>query len=148
GPHRRGYAPNERPVRARASPSTNRLPTAQRNPGSAGRTRLPGWFRHGGAEGISLRADHVAPRNGHAGGWDGHAGGWDGHAGGWDDHAGGWDGRSAPGAAGCGSVAGRWSLAADISGFGVVYGPGATRPVPIASVAKVMTAYVVLHDHP
>jgi serine-type D-Ala-D-Ala carboxypeptidase (penicillin-binding protein 5/6) len=38
--------------------------------------------------------------------------------------------------------------AADISGFGVVYGPGATRPVPIASVAKVMTAYVVLHDHP
>jgi D-alanyl-D-alanine carboxypeptidase (penicillin-binding protein 5/6) len=38
--------------------------------------------------------------------------------------------------------------AADISGFGVVYGPGSTRPVPIASVAKVMTAYVVLHDHP
>jgi D-alanyl-D-alanine carboxypeptidase (penicillin-binding protein 5/6) len=37
--------------------------------------------------------------------------------------------------------------AADISGFGVVAGPGATRPVPIASVAKVMTAYVVLHDH-
>jgi serine-type D-Ala-D-Ala carboxypeptidase (penicillin-binding protein 5/6) len=27
-------------------------------------------------------------------------------------------------------------------------GPGADRPVPIASVAKVMTAYVVLHDHP
>src|SRR3984957_15342170 len=38
--------------------------------------------------------------------------------------------------------------AADLSGFGVVAGPGATRPVPIASVAKVMTAYVVLHDHP
>jgi len=38
--------------------------------------------------------------------------------------------------------------AADISGLGVVAGPGATRPVPIASVAKVMTAYVVLHDHP
>jgi len=38
--------------------------------------------------------------------------------------------------------------AADISGFGVVAGPGAARPVPIASVAKVMTAYVVLHDHP
>jgi serine-type D-Ala-D-Ala carboxypeptidase (penicillin-binding protein 5/6) len=38
--------------------------------------------------------------------------------------------------------------AADISGFGVVRGPGATRPVPIASVAKVMTAYVILHDHP
>jgi len=38
--------------------------------------------------------------------------------------------------------------AADIGGFGVVAGPGATRPVPIASVAKLMTAYVVLHDHP
>lgn len=38
--------------------------------------------------------------------------------------------------------------AADISGFGVVAGPGATRPAPIASVAKVMTAYVILHDHP
>ena len=29
-----------------------------------------------------------------------------------------------------------------------VAGPGHDRPVPIASVAKVMTAYVVLHDHP
>ena len=38
--------------------------------------------------------------------------------------------------------------AADISGFGVVAGPGATRPVPIASVAKLMTAYVILLDHP
>jgi D-alanyl-D-alanine carboxypeptidase (penicillin-binding protein 5/6) len=38
--------------------------------------------------------------------------------------------------------------AADISGTGVVAGPGATRPVPIASVAKLMTAYVILHDHP
>ena len=38
--------------------------------------------------------------------------------------------------------------AADINGFGVVAGPGATRPVAIASVAKVMTAYVILHDHP
>ena len=38
--------------------------------------------------------------------------------------------------------------AADISGFGVVAGPGATRPVPIASVAKLMTAYVILQDHP
>ena len=26
--------------------------------------------------------------------------------------------------------------------------PGATRPVPIASVAKLMTVYVILHDHP
>jgi D-alanyl-D-alanine carboxypeptidase (penicillin-binding protein 5/6) len=38
--------------------------------------------------------------------------------------------------------------AADISDLGVVAGRGATRPVPIASVAKVMTAYVILHDHP
>jgi serine-type D-Ala-D-Ala carboxypeptidase (penicillin-binding protein 5/6) len=38
--------------------------------------------------------------------------------------------------------------AADIGGFGVTRGPGATRPVPIASVAKVMTAYVILRDHP
>jgi serine-type D-Ala-D-Ala carboxypeptidase (penicillin-binding protein 5/6) len=38
--------------------------------------------------------------------------------------------------------------AADISGIGVVAGPGADRMVPIASVAKVMTAYVIMHDHP
>jgi D-alanyl-D-alanine carboxypeptidase (penicillin-binding protein 5/6) len=38
--------------------------------------------------------------------------------------------------------------AAYISGVGLVPGPGATRPVPIASVAKVMTAYVILRDHP
>jgi serine-type D-Ala-D-Ala carboxypeptidase (penicillin-binding protein 5/6) len=40
------------------------------------------------------------------------------------------------------------SSAAGVSGVGVSAGPGATRPVPIASVAKLMTAYVVLHDHP
>ena len=38
--------------------------------------------------------------------------------------------------------------AANISGVGVLPGPGAGRPVPIASVAKVMTAYIVLRDHP
>jgi len=38
--------------------------------------------------------------------------------------------------------------AAGISGIGVVAGPGASRPVPIASVAKLMTAYVILRDHP
>src|SRR5690349_17541729 len=38
--------------------------------------------------------------------------------------------------------------AAAISGTGVIYGPGATRPAPIASVAKVMTAYVILPAHP
>ena len=38
--------------------------------------------------------------------------------------------------------------AAYISGYGVTDGPGATRRVPIASVAKLMTAYVILRDHP
>jgi D-alanyl-D-alanine carboxypeptidase (penicillin-binding protein 5/6) len=38
--------------------------------------------------------------------------------------------------------------AADISGIGVTGGPGATRQVPIASVAKLMTAYVILQVHP
>jgi D-alanyl-D-alanine carboxypeptidase (penicillin-binding protein 5/6) len=38
--------------------------------------------------------------------------------------------------------------AADITGLGVEAGPGARRQVPIASVAKVMTAYLVLRDHP
>jgi serine-type D-Ala-D-Ala carboxypeptidase (penicillin-binding protein 5/6) len=38
--------------------------------------------------------------------------------------------------------------AAGISGYGVADGPGATRQVPIASVAKLMTAYVILQDHP
>ena len=38
--------------------------------------------------------------------------------------------------------------AASISGIGVLPGPGASQPVPIASVAKVMTAYIILRDHP
>jgi D-alanyl-D-alanine carboxypeptidase (penicillin-binding protein 5/6) len=38
--------------------------------------------------------------------------------------------------------------AAGISGIGVLPGPGASQPVPIASVAKVMTAYIILSDHP
>jgi D-alanyl-D-alanine carboxypeptidase (penicillin-binding protein 5/6) len=38
--------------------------------------------------------------------------------------------------------------AADIRGIGVTDGPGATQQVPIASVAKLMTAYVILQDHP
>jgi serine-type D-Ala-D-Ala carboxypeptidase (penicillin-binding protein 5/6) len=38
--------------------------------------------------------------------------------------------------------------AADVSGIGVTDGPGATQQVPIASVAKLMTAYVILQDHP
>jgi serine-type D-Ala-D-Ala carboxypeptidase (penicillin-binding protein 5/6) len=38
--------------------------------------------------------------------------------------------------------------AVGITGYGVTDGPGATRQVPIASVAKLMTAYVILQDHP
>lgn len=38
--------------------------------------------------------------------------------------------------------------AVDINGTGAMAGPGGRRPVPIASVAKLMTAYVVLQDHP
>lgn len=38
--------------------------------------------------------------------------------------------------------------AAGISGIGVLPGPGASQAVPIASVAKVMTAYIILRDHP
>jgi serine-type D-Ala-D-Ala carboxypeptidase (penicillin-binding protein 5/6) len=38
--------------------------------------------------------------------------------------------------------------AASISGIGVLPGPGASQPVPIASVAKVMTAYIILRDYP
>jgi serine-type D-Ala-D-Ala carboxypeptidase (penicillin-binding protein 5/6) len=38
--------------------------------------------------------------------------------------------------------------AAGIGGYAVTDGPGATRQVPIASVAKLMTAYVILQDHP
>jgi len=38
--------------------------------------------------------------------------------------------------------------AADISGIGILPGPGARQPVPIASVAKMMTAYIILRDHP
>jgi serine-type D-Ala-D-Ala carboxypeptidase (penicillin-binding protein 5/6) len=38
--------------------------------------------------------------------------------------------------------------AADISGIGVLPGPRASRRVPIASVAKVMTAYIIVRDHP
>lgn len=35
-----------------------------------------------------------------------------------------------------------------IEGLGTFIGPGGSAPVPIASVAKVMTAYLVLRDHP
>jgi D-alanyl-D-alanine carboxypeptidase (penicillin-binding protein 5/6) len=38
--------------------------------------------------------------------------------------------------------------AAGMSGIGLLRGPGASQPVPIASVAKVMTAYILLRDHP
>jgi serine-type D-Ala-D-Ala carboxypeptidase (penicillin-binding protein 5/6) len=35
-----------------------------------------------------------------------------------------------------------------IDGVGLVAAHGAAKPTPIASVAKIMTAYVILHDHP
>jgi D-alanyl-D-alanine carboxypeptidase (penicillin-binding protein 5/6) len=38
--------------------------------------------------------------------------------------------------------------AAEVEGLGSLGTSGAQAPVPIASVTKVMTAYVVLHDHP
>ncbi len=38
--------------------------------------------------------------------------------------------------------------AAEIEGVGGLGSSGDSTPVPIASVTKVMTAYVVLHDHP
>jgi serine-type D-Ala-D-Ala carboxypeptidase (penicillin-binding protein 5/6) len=55
--------------------------------------------------------------------------------------------RTDSASAGIGWPAGGVS-AAETTGSRLVLGPGADRPVPIASVAKVMTAYVVLHDHP
>ncbi len=38
--------------------------------------------------------------------------------------------------------------ALDVPGVGMLESPGASRPVPIASVTKVMVAYVILQDHP
>lgn len=38
--------------------------------------------------------------------------------------------------------------ALEVAGLGRIGGSGGSRPVPIASVAKVMTAYIVLRDHP
>jgi serine-type D-Ala-D-Ala carboxypeptidase (penicillin-binding protein 5/6) len=68
-----------------------------------------------------------------------------------------WSGKDAPRSAasstqlGSGRATPGWPddgvSAAQVRGR-LLRGPGAGRPVPIASVAKVMTAYVVLHDHP
>ena len=38
--------------------------------------------------------------------------------------------------------------AVGVEGVGLIGSHGGNRPTPVASVAKVMTAYVVLHDHP
>jgi serine-type D-Ala-D-Ala carboxypeptidase (penicillin-binding protein 5/6) len=59
-------------------------------------------------------------------------------------------GSATPGQPRLGAVSwpGAGVSAAGISGYGVTDGPGATRQVPIASVAKLMTAYVILQDHP
>src|SRR6266487_1628572 len=107
-PHDRGYARSRHPGPAGAGTNPCQLPSpfndplarqsprqgsappppSQDNPGSASRTRLPGWRRRGGE-----------------------------------------DAGTAP-----------WARDTAL--------PGGTQPVPIASVAKVMTAYVILHDHP
>jgi serine-type D-Ala-D-Ala carboxypeptidase (penicillin-binding protein 5/6) len=42
----------------------------------------------------------------------------------------------------------RGEAAAEVSGVGSIGTHGPDRPVPIASLAKMMTAYVVLRDHP
>ena len=38
--------------------------------------------------------------------------------------------------------------ALDVPSVGMLAGPGSDRPVPITSLAKIMLAFVVLHDHP
>ncbi len=38
--------------------------------------------------------------------------------------------------------------AVDVPSVGMLMGPGSDRPVPITSLAKIMLAYVVLHDRP
>lgn len=43
---------------------------------------------------------------------------------------------------------GQGQAAVGVEGVGLLGSRGAGRPTPIASVAKVMSAYVVLHDHP
>jgi serine-type D-Ala-D-Ala carboxypeptidase (penicillin-binding protein 5/6) len=42
----------------------------------------------------------------------------------------------------------RGEAAVGVEGVGVLGAHGSTRPTPIASVAKIMTAYLVLRDHP
>jgi D-alanyl-D-alanine carboxypeptidase (penicillin-binding protein 5/6) len=43
---------------------------------------------------------------------------------------------------------GQGEAAVGVEGVGLIRTHGSSRPVPIASVAKVMTAYLVLRDHP
>ncbi len=38
--------------------------------------------------------------------------------------------------------------AVDVPSLGILPGPGSDRPVPVTSLAKIMLAFVVLHDHP
>jgi len=47
-------------------------------------------------------------------------------------------------------MAGVSAAGVSVAGFAprLLPGPGAHRPVPVASVAKLMTAYVIVHDHP
>ena len=43
---------------------------------------------------------------------------------------------------------GQGQAAAGVQGVGLIASHGSQRPTPIASVAKIMTAYIVLRDHP
>lgn len=56
--------------------------------------------------------------------------------------------RALPGAAPRPDWPGRAEAAVGLPGTGLVGVHGGSRPVPIASLAKVMTAYVVLRGHP
>ena len=56
--------------------------------------------------------------------------------------------RPFPGARGPLAWPAHGEAALAVSGLGLIGAPGSARPTPIASVTKVMTAYIVLTDHP
>ncbi len=56
--------------------------------------------------------------------------------------------RVLPGAAPRPDWPGRAQAAAGLPGTGLLGAHGGSQPVPIASLAKIMTGYVVLSDHP
>lgn len=56
--------------------------------------------------------------------------------------------RALPGTLPHPAFPGQGQAAVGTPGVGVLATHGGSQPIPIASVAKIMTAYVVLHDHP